>query len=78
MIASNQERNQFFLTTHNPYFLSALIEKTAAADLAVFVCSRDGEGATRAKRLDDKLDRGSSPLRKRLGHRLDACHLPAR
>jgi len=29
--------NQFFLTTHNPYVLTSLIEKTAASDLAVFI-----------------------------------------
>lgn len=29
--------NQFFLTTHNPYVLTSLIEKTPAEDLAVFV-----------------------------------------
>jgi AAA15 family ATPase/GTPase len=29
--------NQFFLTTHNPYVLTALIEKTAKEDIAVFV-----------------------------------------
>jgi hypothetical protein len=38
--------NQFFLTTHNPYFLSALVEKTPATDLALFVCGRDPEGGT--------------------------------
>lgn len=31
------ESNQFFLTTHNPYVLMSIIEKTPAADLAVFV-----------------------------------------
>jgi len=29
--------NQFFLTTHNPYVLTALIEKTGLQDIAVFV-----------------------------------------
>jgi hypothetical protein len=31
------ESNQFFLTTHNPYVLMSIIEKTPATDLAVFV-----------------------------------------
>lgn len=31
------ETNQFFLTTHNPYVLMSIIEKTPAADLAVYV-----------------------------------------
>ncbi len=26
--------NQFFLTTHNPYFLTGIVEKTPAEDLA--------------------------------------------
>jgi hypothetical protein len=43
--------NQFFLTTHNPYFLSGVVAKTPAEDLALFVCSRDSEGSTAAKLL---------------------------
>ncbi|HMO65751.1 MAG TPA: AAA family ATPase, partial [Verrucomicrobiota bacterium] len=31
------ETNQFFLTTHNPYVLMSIIEKTPTADLAVYV-----------------------------------------
>lgn len=31
------ETNQFFLTTHNPYVLMSIIEKTPKADLAVYV-----------------------------------------
>lgn len=31
------ETNQYFLSTHNPYFLTSLIEKTSMDDLAVFV-----------------------------------------
>ncbi len=31
------ETNQFFLTTHNPYVLMSIIEKTPRADLAVYV-----------------------------------------
>ncbi|MGH7150888.1 MAG: AAA family ATPase [Planctomycetota bacterium] len=49
MIAAD-ESNQFFLTTHNPYFLSAIVEKTPADRLALFVCQRV-DGATTAKRL---------------------------
>jgi hypothetical protein len=50
MIAAD-ESNQFFLTTHNPYFLSAVVEKTPVDRLALFVCHRV-EGATAVKRLD--------------------------
>jgi hypothetical protein len=41
--------NQYFLTTHNPYFLGSLVEKTPEEELAVFVCSRDEDGATNAR-----------------------------
>jgi hypothetical protein len=50
MIGSD-ESNQFFLTTHNPYFLTGVVEKTRAEDLAIFVCFRDREGSTQAKLL---------------------------
>lgn len=43
MIADDTS-NQFFLTTHNPYFLAGLIGKTPADNLALFVCSRDRDG----------------------------------
>ena len=43
--------NQFFLTTHNPYFLASLVAKTAAENLSLFVCYRDSEGSTKAKPL---------------------------
>jgi hypothetical protein len=45
------ESNQFFLTTHNPYFLAGVVEKTPADKLALFVCSRDADGSTSAKLL---------------------------
>lgn len=43
--------NQFFLTTHNPYFLAGVVEKTPADNLALFVCSRDSAGGTVTKLL---------------------------
>jgi len=43
--------NQFFLTTHNPYFLAGLVGKTPVDDLALFVCHRDAEGNTAATLL---------------------------
>jgi predicted ATPase len=51
MIADD-ESNQFFLTTHNPYLLAELAEKTKAEDLAIFICRRNSEGGTEARRLD--------------------------
>lgn len=50
MIAGDTS-NQYFLTTHNPYFLAAVAEKTPTEELALFVCFRDDEGATGARRL---------------------------
>jgi len=50
MIAGD-ESNQFFLTTHNPYFLAGIVEKTPVDQLAVFVAYRDSEGATALKLL---------------------------
>jgi hypothetical protein len=41
--------NQYFLTTHNPYFLSSLVEKTPTLDLGVFVCARGEDGATEVR-----------------------------
>jgi hypothetical protein len=52
MIAAD-ESNQFFLTTHNPYFLAALAEKTPAAQLALFICHRREDGSTGARPLDE-------------------------
>jgi len=43
--------NQFFLSTHNPYFLSAVLEKTPAEKLSLFVCYRNQDGSTEAKHL---------------------------
>lgn len=64
MIAGD-ESNQFFVTTHNPYFLSSLVEKTPSQQLAVFVASKDGEGATvltrlTALQLSDVIEQGAS------------------
>jgi AAA15 family ATPase/GTPase len=42
------ETNQFFITTHNPYLLSSIVEKTLMKDLAVFVA--------RMEHYDTKLD----------------------
>lgn len=50
MVASDVS-NQFFLSTHNPYFLSAVAEKTPADKLALFVCFRNADGSTGAQLL---------------------------
>ena len=64
MIAAD-ESNQFFVTTHNPYFLSSLVEKTPSERLGVFVASKDGDGATAltrltAPQLSDVIEQGAS------------------
>jgi len=43
--------NQFFLTTHNPYLLAGIVQKTRAENLALFVCYRDEDGTTRTRLL---------------------------
>lgn len=50
MIAGDSS-NQFFVTTHNPYFLAGIVEKTPADKLALFVCHRDSDGATAIRLL---------------------------
>jgi len=35
-IALDENKNQFFIATHNPYLLTAVVEKAPAADVAVF------------------------------------------
>ena len=47
------ETNQFLLTTHNPYLLSSIVEKTPPKDLAVFV-TRMEKFETKVKPIPDK------------------------
>ena len=37
IIALDESNNQYFISTHNPYFLLPLLEKASIADIAVFV-----------------------------------------
>ncbi len=37
LIALDKNKNQYFITTHNPYFLRSLIEKSPKNDVAVFI-----------------------------------------
>jgi len=39
LIAKNKNNNQYFISTHNPYFLISLIEKTKKEDLSIFAVS---------------------------------------
>ena len=45
--------NQFFMTTHNPYLLSSVVEKTHLNDLAVFV-TRMEKFETKVKQIPDR------------------------
>lgn len=36
-IALDEKNNQYFMSTHNPYFLMPLIEKSAKDDIAIFI-----------------------------------------
>lgn len=47
------ETNQFFITTHNPYLLSSVVEKTPLKDLTVFV-TRMEKFETKVKQIPDK------------------------
>ena len=40
-IGLDENANQYFMSTHNPYFLMPLIEKTPKGDLAVFITYLD-------------------------------------
>ena len=58
------ESNQYFITTHNPYFLLTLVEKTPKKDLAVYITYYE-DYQTKVKMLSEKklqdlLDLGSS------------------
>ena len=47
-------RNQFFIATHNPYLLNNLIENTPVGELAVFVCGFDKSRGTYANKLTNE------------------------
>jgi hypothetical protein len=47
------ETNQFFITTHNPYLLSSVVEKTPAKDVAVFVASME-KFETKVRQVPEK------------------------
>ncbi len=43
LIALDKNRNQYFISTHNPYFLLSAIEKSPIEDVVVFVTYLEGE-----------------------------------
>lgn len=54
-IALDEKNNQYFISTHNPYFLSPLIEKTPKGELAIFyVYMKDYQTMTREISEEEK------------------------
>lgn len=51
MIALDENDNQYFISTHNPYFLMPLIEKAPVDDLAIFITYYE-DYQTKVKALD--------------------------
>lgn len=52
-LIAQDKNNQYFITTHNPYFLLSLLEKTPKDEIAVFVTYYK-DYRTKVKRLSDK------------------------
>jgi len=53
IIASDKNNNQYFIATHNPYFLTSILEKTPKAKVAIFATSLENY-QTKAKPLNEK------------------------
>jgi len=53
LIALDENNNQYFITTHNPYFLLSLIEKTPKDEIAVFLTYYK-DYQTKIKRLSER------------------------
>jgi hypothetical protein len=52
-IALDRNNNQFFITTHNPYFLVSILEKTPKKEVTIFVTSLENY-QTKVKPLTEK------------------------
>lgn len=52
-IALDKNNNQYFISTHNPYFLTSILEKTPKKEVSIFVTSLENY-QTKAKFLTDK------------------------
>jgi AAA15 family ATPase/GTPase len=63
-MAADDRGNRFFLTTHSPYILDSLIEKTPREDLAVILCRMENYETTARilgqSEVEEILDLGSS------------------
>ncbi|MCI0441464.1 MAG: AAA family ATPase [Chloroflexi bacterium] len=52
MIALDENENQYFMSTHNPYFLLPLLEKTDKDDIAIFITYYE-DYQTKVKPMDE-------------------------
>lgn len=52
-IALDKNNNQYFITTHNPYFLVSVLEKTPSKEVTVFLTSLENY-QTKVKALNEK------------------------
>ena len=53
VIALDENKNQYFISTHNPYFLEPVLEKTPKDDIAIFITySKDSQ--TKVKQLSQR------------------------
>ena len=55
-IALDEKGNQFFVSTHNPYFLLPIIEKTLSDDLAVFITYYDNHRTQVRQLAQDEIE----------------------
>ena len=61
-IALDERGNQYFISTHNPYFLLPILEKTLSEDIAVFITYYD-DYRTQVRQLSpDELERISDDI----------------
>jgi predicted ATP-dependent endonuclease of OLD family len=52
-IGQDKNNNQFFISTHNPYFLKSVVEKTPSEDLSVFITYYE-DYETKVKKMSEK------------------------
>lgn len=53
VIALDENRNQYFISTHNPYFLEPVLEKTPMDEIAIFI-THFKENQTKVKQLTQR------------------------
>ncbi len=69
-IALDENQNQYFVATHNPYFLLSVLEKTPKSDIRVFVCVLH-DGVTGVVHLTDDELQEVMELEHSVFHNLD-------